>query len=81
MHKCEVINCMPKIDRKAQEDINVRTAMRHCCCWFQAGLCAVRIIRKVPELTEIFIPATRPMLNEKKHGKKSLFSNLCLCVL
>jgi AP-1 complex subunit gamma-1 len=35
----------------------------------KAVLCAFRIIRRVPELMEIFLPATRSLLNEKNHGK------------
>jgi AP-1 complex subunit gamma-1 len=35
----------------------------------KAILCAIRIIRKVPELMEIYIPSVRNLLNEKNHGK------------
>lgn len=35
----------------------------------KAVLCAFRIIRRVPELMEIFLPATRSLLNEKNHGE------------
>ena len=35
---------------------------------FQATLCAIRIVRKVPELLEQFIPKVRPMLVERNHG-------------
>lgn len=45
----------------------------------KAVLCAFRIIRRVPELMEIFLPATRSLLNEKNHGeiKKSLCTAHC----
>nr|XP_060644261.1 AP-1 complex subunit gamma-1 [Anolis sagrei ordinatus] len=33
-----------------------------------AALCAVHVIRKVPELMEMFLPATKNLLNEKNHG-------------
>lgn len=40
----------------------------------KAILCAFRVIRRVPELMEIFLPATRSLLSEKNHGKF-----LCFC--
>lgn len=36
---------------------------------FQAALCAVHIVRKVPELGELFTPASRSLLSEKNHGE------------
>ncbi|XP_031628830.1 AP-1 complex subunit gamma-1 isoform X2 [Contarinia nasturtii] len=34
----------------------------------KATLCAFRVIRRVPDLMEIFLPATRSLLSEKNHG-------------
>jgi len=38
----------------------------------KAALCAFRVVRRVPELMEIFLPATRSLLSEKNHGNNSL---------
>ena len=37
----------------------------------QAALCAFRIVRKVPDLIEVFISCTRSLLGEKNHGEIS----------
>ena len=42
----------------------------------QAALCAVRIVQKVPDLMEVFVPTTRQLLNEKNHGV--LLTGVCL---
>lgn len=34
----------------------------------KAALCAIRIMRKVPELAETFVPAVRSLLSERIHG-------------
>ncbi|KAJ6221251.1 hypothetical protein RDWZM_007063 [Blomia tropicalis] len=34
----------------------------------KAALCAARIIRKLPELTEMFLPVSKSFLSEKNHG-------------
>lgn len=44
--------------------------------FFQAALCAVRIVRKVPELMEVYVPTMRQLLNEKNHGV--LLTGVCL---
>lgn len=46
-------------------------------CW-QAALCAVHVIRKVPELMEMFLPATKNLLSEKNHGKWKWFLRMQL---
>ncbi len=43
---------------------------------FQAALATMRILRKVPDLTEMFVRAVRPLLNEKKHGKLACWTFL-----
>lgn len=40
----------------------------------KATLCAFRVIRRVPDLMEIFLPATRSLLSEKNHGAHFTFS-------
>lgn len=35
----------------------------------QAALCAIHIVRKVPDLGELFIPTARSLLAEKHHGQ------------
>jgi AP-1 complex subunit gamma-1 len=34
----------------------------------KAALCAAKIVRKVPELMEMFLPAARSLITEKNHG-------------
>lgn len=41
----------------------------------------MRIIRKVPELMEIFVPSTRSMLTERNHGESELGHGLHFCEL
>lgn len=43
---------------------------------FQAALCAFQIIRKVPDLMEMFIPCTRSLLTDKNHGV--ILASICL---
>ena len=45
---------------------------------FQAALCAVHIVRKVPELGELFTPASRSLLSEKNHGESVV---ICFALL
>ncbi|CAB3410746.1 unnamed protein product [Caenorhabditis bovis] len=47
----------------------------------KALLCAFRIVRKVPELMEVFIPCTRNLIGEKNHGalmgSTTLITEMC----
>lgn len=45
----------------------------------KATLCAFRVIRRVPDLMEIFLPATRSLLSEKNHGMVSCWV-LIFCI-
>nr|CAB3222085.1 AP-1 complex subunit gamma-1 [Phallusia mammillata] len=48
----------------------------------KAVLCACRIVRKVPEMMENFIPLTKPLLADKNHGVMlgavSLVTEMCM---
>lgn len=52
----------------------------YCNICRQAALCAVHVIRKVPELMEMFLPATKNLLSEKNHGKWKQFVRMHLLV-
>ena len=47
-----------------------------CDLFPQAALCAARIVNKVPDLMEVYVPTTRQLLNEKNHGV--LLTGVCL---
>ena len=55
--------------------LNVLT-VNYFCLNLQAALCAVRIVRKVPDLMEVYVPTMRQLLNEKNHGV--LLTGVCL---
>lgn len=38
----------------------------------KAALCATRIVRKLPELTEMFLPVAKGFISEKNHGMLKL---------
>uniref|UniRef100_A0A672HBS7 AP-1 complex subunit gamma n=1 Tax=Salarias fasciatus TaxID=181472 RepID=A0A672HBS7_SALFA len=73
-------NCIKKMQMLwfTTRDENQNDVVLKCfaTCWtksysnicLQAALCAVHVIRKVPELMEMFLPATKNLLSEKNHG-------------
>ena len=61
--------CVPvKVERFFNQEILSLLILKSFIFTFQAALCAVRIVRKVPELMEVFVPTTRSLLNERNHG-------------
>lgn len=61
--------CVPvKVERFFNQEILSLLILKSVIFTFQAALCAVRIVRKVPELMEVFVPTTRSLLNERNHG-------------
>ena len=39
---------------------------------FQAALCAMRIIERVPDTSEVFLRPAAQLLNDKKHGNRCM---------
>lgn len=60
--------CSPEMARDLVGEIE--RLMRSSAAYIKkkAIICAARMIRKAPELLEMFIPATKTLLNERSHG-------------
>jgi len=60
--------CSPEMARDLAGEIE--RLMRSSAAYIKkkAIICAARMIRKAPELLEMFIPATKNLLNERSHG-------------
>ena len=73
--KLKVTNLTTSCDN-VEDSLKIQFSLFPITSFTQAALCAVRIVQKVPDLMEIFVPTTRQLLNEKNHGV--LLTGVCL---
>jgi len=74
--------CSAEMGRDLASDVEKLLKSGNSYIKKKACLCAVRVIRKVPELIEMFVPLTRSLMSDNNHGVQLtaivLISQMCI---
>ncbi|PAA66109.1 hypothetical protein BOX15_Mlig014146g1, partial [Macrostomum lignano] len=68
--------CSPEMSRDLAGEVQALIKSNNAYLRKKAALCALRIIQKIPDIMEMYIPCARSLLNEKNHGV--LLTAVCL---
>lgn len=63
--------CSAEMSRDLLEEVERLMKSTNSYIKKKAALCAARMIRKLPDLCEMFLPVAKIYLSEKNHGKFS----------